>query len=85
MLSAADIAHGYLIVVNLGDIVGERVAADCKFVAIEDKLLLGEDIADIHLHILIPRLLDLRHATSHRTTFHQNLKDLRTFHRHTLA
>ena len=69
MLSAADIAHGYLIVVNLGDIVGERVAADCKFVAIEDKLLLGEDIADIHLHIFIPRLLDLRHPACHRTTF----------------
>lgn len=85
MLGATDIAHRYLIVIDLRDIVGERVAADGKFIAIEDELVLGENIADIDLDIFIPRLLDFRHPASHRTTFQQNLEDLDTFHRHTLA
>ena len=69
----------------MGDIVGERVTADGELVAVEDQLLLGEDVADIHLHVLIPRLLDFRHPACHRTTLHQYLEDLCTFHSHTLT
>lgn len=85
MLSAADIAHGYLVIIDLRGIVGERVAADGKFIAIEYQLLLGEDVADIYLHIFVPRLLDFGHTASHRAALHQYLEDLRTFRSHTLS
>ena len=65
VLGTADIAHGYFVVINLRDVIGERIATDGKLVAIEDVLVLGENIADIDLHIFVPRLLDFRHSASH--------------------
>ncbi len=77
VVGGSDVAHWNLIVVDLGDVVGEGIAGNDELLSVEYVLVLLEDIAHIHVHILIARFFNFGHAPSHWSTLHQDFEYLR--------
>jgi hypothetical protein len=62
VLGASDVAHGDLVLLDLGDVVRKGVAHDDELLLVEDVFVLREDVADIHVPILVAGFLDFGHA-----------------------